>query len=199
VEPQRIARPGVDTSCRRRGAPGLLATSKAYGDAMSGQHGSPLDGAYHAKRSLLTACLLALTLLCACGLVWLAIWKLPQLLVDRSAYQLPNGKPNNSAIQDALNAVRVPIGVTAAAVLAASAAAAGVWINARTVSVARDSLGKRASPTTSVDVSGGRSNCTLDFRMQRSSWVIVRHRSGLPEFTRWLDWQTTGRISVNLA
>lgn len=64
----------------------------------------------------------------------------PAVLVDESAYVDSNGEVDQSLVQDAYNAVRVPIGVTTAAFLAALAAAAGVWINFRNVDVARRAL-----------------------------------------------------------
>lgn len=91
------------------------------------------------SRALMVLGTLALPFV-ALGLIWLAMWKLPTFLVDSEAYRLPNGQLDTAAVQSAYNAVRVPIGVTAAAALAALAAGAGVWINARNVAVARQSL-----------------------------------------------------------
>jgi hypothetical protein len=73
-------------------------------------------------------------------LIILAMALLPPLLVDESAYRLPDGTRDAPAVQSAYNAVRVPIGVTCAALLAGLAAAAGVLMNARTVAVARETL-----------------------------------------------------------
>jgi hypothetical protein len=73
-------------------------------------------------------------------LIILAMALLPPLLVDETAYRLPDGTRDAPAVQSAYNAVRAPIGVTCAALLAGVAAAAGVLMNARTVAVARETL-----------------------------------------------------------
>ncbi|MFI5627340.1 hypothetical protein ACIA03_28040 [Nocardioides sp. NPDC051685] len=104
---------------------------------------APVEMSVHTKKAWpasLVAVLLAVLALVAVAFVYVAMWALPGVLVDGDAYNLPNGQPDHAAAQDAYNSVRVPIGVTTAAFLAAAAAAAGVWMNARTVAVSRESL-----------------------------------------------------------
>lgn len=83
---------------------------------------------------------LSLALLVMFGVVAFALWCLPLILVDASAYTLPNGKPDFQDLQVAYNAARIPVGVAAAACVAAVAAGAGVWVNSRSLSIAREGL-----------------------------------------------------------
>lgn len=102
-------------------------------------------GSYRSHSDFKVIVLLVVALGCASVIVWLAMWLLPVLMIDEDAYVTSEGELDQAAIENAYNAVRVPIGVTSAAFLAAAAAIAGVWINVRTVAVARDSLAQTRS------------------------------------------------------
>lgn len=65
---------------------------------------------------------------------------LPELMVDAGSYRASDGSVDQAAVQNAYNSARVPVGVASASLLAAVAAGAGVWINARNVGVAQDNL-----------------------------------------------------------
>lgn len=133
--------------------------------------------------------LLVAALGCATAIVWLAMWLLPVLMIDENAYITESGDLDQAAIENAYNAVRVPISVTSAAFLAAAAAIAGVWINARTVAVARDALTQ--------------TRWAEDER--RRQWAVNSSRSGstTPQFSsepRMLRsvWQASTRWHVSL-
>lgn len=92
------------------------------------------------RHDVLRTWALATLLPLAAVLPWLLMSLLPAHLVDESAYVTRRGEPDLAAVQNAYNAVRQPIGVASAALLAALAAGAGVLINRRTVAIARDAL-----------------------------------------------------------
>ena len=59
------------------------------------------------------------------------------LLIDPSAYLTDAGRPDVRGLQNAYNSARIPVGVAVAACVAAIATGAGVWVNSRSVAVAR--------------------------------------------------------------
>lgn len=87
-------------------------------------------GAWSRKRPVRAIVLGALLGL---SLIFLGIWKLPELLVNED---LVRGVDRQKAYNDA----RTPIGVVLAGTLAAIAAGLGVWINHRNVSETRNAL-----------------------------------------------------------